>query len=161
MENKLVEMLDQLFTLNEILIESLKVEHEHLITNNIEGLKGINVTQLELSDQIKKIELARIELVKAIAKKHQLKKEDIKLDDLFEMMDEEMVGRLNEKREQLKVVLAKIMRLRELNNRLIKKILDFNDQNIRLLIDLGNRSLTYNDQGDINESRKRLLDSVV
>ncbi|MFC1809770.1 flagellar export chaperone FlgN, partial [Candidatus Omnitrophota bacterium] len=121
----------------------------------------ITLREMELGLKISEAEKKRQELVKECKEKYNIDKEMITIRDLSSVMEEPYSSRILRKGKELKELLTDIMDARALNNKLIQKLLGFNERNIKLFMNLGNKNLTYDDTGVIHHSRKQVLDSVV
>ncbi len=157
----LIAILDRLLVANADMLDLFKAEKAALCENDMNGLGSINAKELECNLIIKNLEGRRMTLVKRISMQYKIQKDNVKLKDICEVVEERYKPFLIAKGNQLQAVIYEIVRLRNLNNALIEKMITFNDKHIRLFMEAGKTQLTYNDQGDFDHSRRNVFDSTV
>ncbi|MBN1493728.1 MAG: flagellar protein FlgN [Candidatus Omnitrophica bacterium] len=157
----LLRVLEDLHDKNMVLLGLFREERQCLIDNNMERLQGITLKEMEFGLQISEVEKLRQKLVKDIKQHYMITSEVVTIKEISAIAGDTYGDHLLRIGRDLKETLKEIMDVRILNNTLIQKMLGFNERNIKLFMNIGNKNLTYDGQGHIKHSRKQILDSVV
>jgi flagellar biosynthesis/type III secretory pathway chaperone len=161
MEKQLLAIMTDLQDKNLVLLTLFREERQCLIDNDLVKLQNVALREMELGLQISALEKRRQVVVKAIKDEHKIVSENITIRDICAVVGAPSDAQLLRAGRDLKGLLNDIMDVRILNNKLIQKMLAFNERNIKLFMNFGNKKLTYDLNGKIQHSRRQMLDSVV
>jgi hypothetical protein len=161
MEKQLLAALTDLYDKNLVLLTLFREERQCLIDNDLVKLQDVALREMELGLQISVLEKRRQAVVKGIKDEHKIASENITIRDICAVVGAPCDAQLLRAGRDLKGLLNDIMDIRILNNKLMQKMLEFNERNIKLFMNLGNKKLTYDFTGKIQHSRRQILDSVV
>jgi len=161
MKKTLMEIMDTLVRLNKDIYAAFKDERECLIHNNIDRLRIVVSQEMEIGAQIARTEEQRNSLITRFKNHYAIETEAVRLADLAHFVEEPYASHYVARGEELRAIINDIIKLRNFNNALIKKMLLFNEKQVNLFMGLGKKDLTYDGAGAISHSRKQILDSVI
>ncbi len=161
MEKELFTVLTDLYDKNMVLLGLFQEERQCLINNDLAKLQNVALREMELGLQISVLEKRRQVLVKEIKEHFKIGSENVTIKDICSAVAAPINEQLLRVGSDLKGLLNDIMDVRILNNKLMQKMLEFNERNVKLFMNLGNKKLTYDYTGKIQHSRRQILDSVV
>ena len=156
-----LNVLNQLISLNRKLLSLFREERECLIRNDMEGLRHINTQEMTLGGEISDWEKKREALVRQFKNDFNITNENVHICDIIASVEEPYRSLYEERGNELKALLMEIMKVRNLNNRVIEKMLRFSEKNVKLFLKLGKKDLNYDQTGTMNHSNKQALNTVV
>lgn len=160
-EERLVVILDRLIELNQNLKEVFEQERICLLKNDIFGLKNVNGQEMAIGSELKENEQLRVGVLEEFRTAYSIEADPIHIQDLLKVVPESFRLRFEQQAKSLKDILLSLMHVRNTNNRVIERMLRFNEKNIKLFLTAGKTDLSYDQNGKMSQSNKQVLNSIV
>ncbi|MEG6585003.1 flagellar protein FlgN [Dendrosporobacter sp. 1207_IL3150] len=133
MWEQLVTVLTNMLKLYQALLTISKQKHEILVAAKAQELEAITKQEELLIIQIGKLETNREQVLQEILTANKITDENINVSRLAECTDEVMGKRIKDLWQEFDKVTVELVRLNELNTRLIEQALSYINYNVNLL----------------------------
>ncbi len=144
---ELISMIRQEETVLKAFLNHLNQQKHYLLSDEIEEFQKTVQRQEELIEEIKRLEESRIAKVKELAASEGMSEDAITLTHLIEITLGDASEELKTLKESLSHLVEKIRRANRVNEMLVKRSLNFIQQNIGWMIDASDISQVYNPNG--------------
>ncbi|MFH1862558.1 MAG: flagellar protein FlgN [bacterium] len=149
-----VEMVRREHAVLKQLLETLRQQKQYLLRNEIEKFQMTVSEQENLLDEIRCLEETRISKVKEIAEQTGMKEDGITLSYLIESTLGNVSEELKELKKNLSDLIESIHHVNRVNELLIKRSLNFIQQNIGWMIDSSDLAKLYDPAGRVTRDTK-------
>jgi flagellar biosynthesis/type III secretory pathway chaperone len=128
-------------------LNHLNRQKQYLLADQLEAFQGTVDRQEALIDEIKKLEEQRIVKIKELAVSEGMPEDEITLTHLIEITLGDVSDELKQLKENLSNLVEKIRRANRVNQVLVKRSLNFIEQNIGWMIDAADITRVYDPSG--------------
>lgn len=144
---ELVEMIKDEEKVLESFLNHLNQQKRFLLADQIEEFQSTVDRQEELIHEIRRIEEMRVAKVREMATAEGMSEDEITLTHLIEITLGDVSDELKMLKENLSLLVEKIRRANRVNEMLVKRSLNFIQQNIGWMIDASDISQVYDPNG--------------
>lgn len=153
-------ILEKHIECNSKLLDLIKEERQYIVHNTLEKLDAINQEKMMLREAINALERERMVLMPHLRDRYNIAREDVRLDDVVEAVNEPYKTRYRHKRVCLKKILDDIKIAHEGNKLLIQQSLSFHERAFNLLYNLKSQQVGYGEDGGTRHKEGRLCDRI-
>lgn len=159
-EQRLLEILESLTLAHRDLLAEFNQERACVKVFDTEGLKKVTAREIEIGMRISALECERARIVSEMQAAYKIEGERVGIDDLAKCVAEPLADMYRARAKALRTLLQEAIKCRNTNNKLIEKVMAFNEGSIRIYLNAGKKELTYSGRGAVSHSQRHVLDSI-
>ena len=140
--SQLVEVIHKEIVCLEKFLNLLSEEQRLLMENEVDSLRRCIGDQTKTMVEAVKLEEDRVKLTDCLAEKLKIDKNQVRMSQLIELVEESYSVKLRELQSTLFALYAKLERQRKKNEFLIKQSMKYVDKSMKIFLDLEGRELS-------------------